>query len=81
MPSVVTSVGGMPEQLYNGFCGVIVPPGDPTALAKAISDLLSDEERMREYSERAKTCSKKYYGSGEVAEKLQKIYLELLKSE
>ncbi len=81
VPSVVTSVGGMPEQLDNGYCGIIVPPGDPAAMANAISDLLADEERMKEYSERSQTRSKEYYGSAEVAEKFQKIYLRLFKSE
>ena len=81
MPSIVTSVGGMPEQLDNGSCGMIVPPGDPAAMANAISDLISDEYRMEEYSQKAKARSKEYYGSAKVAEKFQKIYLELLKSE
>lgn len=81
VPSVATSVGGMPEQLDNGSCGVIVPPGDPVAMANAISDILTDKERMKEYSKKAKTRAKEYYGSAEVAEKFQKIYIRLFKSE
>jgi glycosyltransferase involved in cell wall biosynthesis len=40
---VSTSVGGIPEVLRDGLEGVLVPPRDAGALAKAIGWLLSDE--------------------------------------
>ncbi len=35
-PMIATSVGGMPETIHDGETGLIVPPGDSTALADAI---------------------------------------------
>ncbi len=77
LPSVVTSVGGMPEQLDNGSCGVIVPPGDSAALARAISGLVSDERRMKEYSAKCARRAREFYGSEGVAGKVEEIYTGL----
>lgn len=43
-PVVASTVGGLPELLDQGRCGVLVPPRDPAALAEAIGRLLADAE-------------------------------------
>ncbi len=43
-PIVATSVGGVPELLEDGRCGLLVPPRDPSALAAAIRKLEQDPE-------------------------------------
>jgi glycosyltransferase involved in cell wall biosynthesis len=43
-PCVVTSVGGVPEVLRDGSQGLLVPPGDPGALAAGLLHLLQDPE-------------------------------------
>lgn len=45
LPCVATAVGGMPEILEHGRCGVLVPAKDPMALADAIDQLLGDAPR------------------------------------
>jgi glycosyltransferase involved in cell wall biosynthesis len=50
-PVVAARVGGLPEGVGQG--GVLVPPGDPGALAEAIGGLLGNPDRRRELSERA----------------------------
>jgi glycosyltransferase involved in cell wall biosynthesis len=47
IPVVATAVGGVPEIVADG-AGLLVPPGDATALACAISGLLDDPPRARE---------------------------------
>ncbi len=42
VPVVSTAVGGIPELLENGRAGLLVPPGDPAALASSIGRLLDD---------------------------------------
>ena len=42
VPVVATSVGGIPEIVVDGETGLLVPPGDETALAKKLSLLLGD---------------------------------------
>ncbi len=43
-PVVVTSVGGLSETVRDGETGFVVPPGDPAALAQAISRTLDDRD-------------------------------------
>src|SRR5262249_47423274 len=41
VPVVATAVGGTPEVLRDGVGGYLVPPGDPSALARRICDVLA----------------------------------------
>ena len=47
VPTVATRVGGVPEVVLDGETGVLVPPGDPAALAAAVLALLAEPERAR----------------------------------
>ncbi|TMA47868.1 MAG: glycosyltransferase, partial [Deltaproteobacteria bacterium] len=44
-PIVAAAVGGIPEMLVDGECGVLVPPDDAAALARALVELLRDPGR------------------------------------
>lgn len=52
-PVVATRVGGIPEVVTEGKTGVLVPPADPPALARAIVDLLADPARRSVMGEAA----------------------------
>lgn len=47
VPVVATRVGGLPEAVEEGVTGLLVAPGDPAALAAALTALLSDPPRAR----------------------------------
>ncbi len=46
-PVVATKVGCLPELVEDGVTGVLVPPGDPKALAQAVAALLEDPARAQ----------------------------------
>lgn len=46
-PVVATAVGGLAEAIVDGESGVLVPPGDPTALRDALERVLADADLRR----------------------------------
>ena len=46
-PVVASATGGIPDWLEDGVNGLLVPPGDAPALARALDELLADPERQR----------------------------------
>jgi glycosyltransferase involved in cell wall biosynthesis len=46
VPIVATDVGGVGAVLEQGRAGVLVPPGDPAALAGSIDRLVADDDRL-----------------------------------
>lgn len=51
---VVTPVGGLPDLVHDGDNGVLVPVGDPEAIATALRGLLADPDRRRAIGDRAR---------------------------
>lgn len=47
-PVIATKTGGLPEIVEDGRTGILVPPGNSTALARAIVDLLQDSKQRAE---------------------------------
>lgn len=57
-PAVVTAGSGLEEAVQHGVTGLVVPPGDPAALAAAIRDLLADDERRLSMGEAARMAAR-----------------------
>ncbi|MDD2499229.1 MAG: glycosyltransferase [Geobacter sp.] len=70
IPSVSTSVGGIPELLKQGSGGFLSPPGDVTGLARHVLDLLSDPA-LREASGIA--CRKQVSASFSFSHRVQRM--------
>src|SRR5689334_10806592 len=49
-PIIATAVGEVPTVLDHGRAGILIPPGDATALADALRGLLADSQRGRQLS-------------------------------
>ena len=56
----VTRVGGVPEVITDGVDGVLVPPGDPAALAAAYVSLARDPQRRTALGEAARRRSRDF---------------------
>src|SRR5258708_7245864 len=57
-PVVAPSVGGVPEIIRTGETGLLVPVGDPGAMASGILRLLND----RHFAQRLATAGRKFVG-------------------
>jgi glycosyltransferase involved in cell wall biosynthesis len=53
-PVVATRVGGVPEVVRDGSEGILVPPGDPEALAAAMVTVLADADLRARLGEAAR---------------------------
>jgi N-acetyl-alpha-D-glucosaminyl L-malate synthase BshA len=55
VPVIASAVGGLPEVVRDGVTGVLVPPAQPDALARAVVSLLGDETRRSQMARAART--------------------------
>ena len=76
-PIVASRVGGVAELLGEGEAGILVPPGDPAALAEAISTLLRDSQRARTLGDAGRRRAPRYSAEA-LLEALAKLYHEVM---
>ena len=80
VPVVGTDVGGIPELIKNNETGVTVPPENPSKLAQAINELLSDKEKSEKLAVNANTFVKNNMTWNVVLAKYIQFYEDLLKN-
>lgn len=73
-PVVVCDTGGLPEVVIHNVTGVVVPPDDPTALAKALADLHNDEVFRVEMARRAREFAYQRFSLEAMCDKLFEMY-------
>ncbi len=79
VPAVTTEVGtGTSYVNQDGVTGVIVPPGNPAALADAIRDLLGDEARRKQMGQAARARAVVEFGRTAMLERVLAVYEDVL---
>lgn len=78
-PVVVTSVGGIPEQVNDGVTGFLTPPGDPEMMAFRIQQLIDDVSLRETMGRSAAADAKSRFNIDRMADEYLNWYREILK--
>lgn len=78
-PVVGSRIGGIPELVRDGETGQCVAPGDPDALASAVTSVGGDPARAEEMGRRAREWVARELAPGRHIDRLESIYAELLR--
>lgn len=78
-PVVATNVGGIPEIVKNNQTGLLVPPTNSRALARAILELLEDREKAERLGRNGRKLIEEKFSQETMIEKIEDLYRELLK--
>ncbi len=77
LPVVATDVGGNRELVEHGRGGLLVPPGDPVALAGALQYILRDAHCRASLGVAARSRARRDYGADASAERYGTWYRRL----
>lgn len=76
-PVVASDVGAIPEIVVFGGTGLTVPPGDPAALAAAISSLAADPDHARRMGAAGASRARHQFDLGRMVERYAALYREI----
>ncbi len=79
VPCVVTDIRGCREAVEHGRNGLLVPLGDVQALADAVVELLTDQEKARRMGEEGRRMALERFDERLVFEKVRAEYARLLR--
>ncbi len=74
VPVVANGVGGLYDLIEDGVTGVLVPAGEPRALANAIWRLLNNKDERLEMAKQARLMIEKEFSAEQVAGRLVDYY-------
>ena len=78
VPPIVTDTGGGAELVVDGVCGLVVPPGDPAALAEAIIHLYEHRDNAAEMGSRARDRIDSHFNIRDTIRKTLDVYEDVL---
>ncbi len=80
VPVLASDCGGVPELVDKGVTGLLVPRLNVDALTNAMRDLLSDVSRLRQMGQAARARAEQLLTWDRSAERLERVYLDLVKA-
>jgi glycosyltransferase involved in cell wall biosynthesis len=81
VPIIASDVGGLPEVIFDGLTGRLVPPRNPEFLAAAILQCLEEIERYREMAVRGEQLVRTMFDVERTAREVFGIYRHILNGE
>jgi len=73
-PSVATSVGGIPEVLEAGVTGLLAPPGNADALARAVESLIQNPARRLVLGQAAQHRAREMFSAPAIVPRYETLY-------
>ena len=77
-PVVATRAGGIPEVVEEGVTGLLVPPRDPEALARAMRHVLHHAEQARAFGAAGRQRVARHFTVARMATRTLHVYQQLL---
>ena len=78
-PLIGSNVGGIPEQIKNGWNGFLVEPGNEKQLAEKIRYLIDNEVERKRMGKNSKKLAKEKFDWSKIAGKYLKVYEEVVR--
>jgi glycosyltransferase involved in cell wall biosynthesis len=75
---VATNAGGLPDKVRPGVNGWLIPPGDPSALAAAISGAISDRTKLSAFGRAGRLIVEREFSWEAAGKATLDLYRELL---
>jgi len=80
IPSIGTSVGGVPEIIVNGETGILIPPYDSRALSEAILELYNKPNLRKDMGLKAYERLSVKFDPSEIAKQFDELYSSILRN-
>jgi glycosyltransferase involved in cell wall biosynthesis len=77
LPVVASAHGGLLDLVEDGVTGLLVPPGDPAALARAVAQLVDDPVRANEMARAGQQRATEAFTWNSAADQLAPVYAKL----
>lgn len=74
VPIVASNVDGIPEAVLDGGTGFLVSPGDPSALADSILQILSNEQLAKRFSQNGRARVQKLFTRARMLDNIESVY-------
>jgi glycosyltransferase involved in cell wall biosynthesis len=77
LPSIGSRTGGIPDVIEDGVSGLLVPPGDPGALAATLASLAADGERRAAMGREARRIGLERFERGDAVARYRALFAEV----
>jgi glycosyltransferase involved in cell wall biosynthesis len=73
LPVVATAVGGTPEVVADGETGLLVPAGDPAALAAALGAFLADPAKAAAFGQAGRARVEAHFAEARMLQRVEDL--------